>query len=280
MKTTNYGNYESGLKEECGVFGIYDPDGEDVSASIYYGLSALQHRGQESCGIAVSDTSGPKGQVNFYKGMGLVQEVFRESRLEKLKGNIGIGHVRYSTTGATTLENAQPLVLKYLKGSLALAHNGNLVNAMELREEMEYTGAIFHTTIDSEIIAYHIARERVHSATVEEAIRKTVEKIRGAYGLVIMSPRKLIGVRDPYGLKPLCIGKRGNAWIFASESCALSSIGAEFVRDVAPGEIVTVDQNGQLRSEFMPGSVKKAHCIFEYIYFARLDSCLDGINVY
>ena len=158
MKTTNYGNYESGLKEECGVFGIYDPDGEDVSASIYYGLSALQHRGQESCGIAVSDTSGPKGQVNFYKGMGLVQEVFRESRLEKLKGNIGIGHVRYSTTGATTLENAQPLVLKYLKGSLALAHNGNLVNAMELREEMEYTGAIFHTTIDSEIIAYHIAR--------------------------------------------------------------------------------------------------------------------------
>ena len=190
MKTTNYGNYESGLKEECGVFGIYDPDGEDVSASIYYGLSALQHRGQESCGIAVSDTSGPKGQVNFYKGMGLVQEVFRESRLEKLKGNIGIGHVRYSTTGATTLENAQPLVLKYLKGSLALAHNGNLVNAMELREEMEYTGAIFHTTIDSEIIAYHIARERVHSATVEEAIRKTVEKIRGAYGLVIMSPRK------------------------------------------------------------------------------------------
>ena len=280
MKTTNYGNYESGLKEECGVFGIYDPDGEDVSASIYYGLSALQHRGQESCGIAVSDTSGPKGQVNFYKGMGLVQEVFRESRLEKLKGNIGIGHVRYSTTGATTLENAQPLVLKYLKGSLALAHNGNLVNAMELREEMEYTGAIFHTTIDSEIIAYHIARERVHSATVEEAIRKTVEKIRGAYGLVIMSPRKLIGVRDPYGLKPLCIGKRGNAWIFASESCALSSIGAEFVRDVAPGEIVTVDQNGQLRSEFMPGSVTKAHCIFEYIYFARLDSCLDGINVY
>lgn len=209
-----------------------------------------------------------------------MQEVFRESNLQELKGNIGIGHVRYSTTGATTLENAQPLVLKYLKGSLALAHNGNLVNAVQLRDEMEHTGAIFHTTIDSEIIAYHIARERIHSATVEEAIRKTVQKIRGAYGLVIMSPRKLIGVRDPYGLKPLCIGKRENAWIFASESCAITSVGAEFVRDVEPGEIVTIDKDGKLRSEFMPCSVQRAHCIFEYIYFARLDSCLDNVNVY
>ncbi len=207
-------NYESGLKEECGVFGIYDPDGEDVSTSIYYGLSALQHRGQESCGIAVSDTNGPKGQVNFYKGMGLVQEVFRESNLQELKGNIGIGHVRYSTTGATTLENAQPLVLKYLKGSLALAHNGNLVNAVQLRDEMEHTGAIFHTTIDSEIIAYHIARERIHSATVEEAIRKTVQKIRGAYGLVIMSPRKLIGVRDRLRTKAALHRKTGKCLDF------------------------------------------------------------------
>ena len=157
----------------------------------------LQHRGQESCGIAVSDTSGPKGHVKSHKGLGLVNEVFKESKLDELTGNIGIGHVRYSTTGSTTVENAQPLVLNYLKGSLALAHNGNLVNAMELREQMENTGAIFHTSIDSEIIAYGIARERVHSKTVEEAILRTVKEIRGAYALVIMSPRKLIGVRDP-----------------------------------------------------------------------------------
>ena len=250
MQPSSNNCYDTGLREECGVFGIYDLDGADVSPSIYYGLSALQHRGQESCGIAVSDTSGPKGHVKSYKGLGLVNEVFKESKLEELSGNIGIGHVRYSTTGSTTVENAQPLVLNYLKGSLALAHNGNLVNAMELREQMENTGAIFHTSIDSEIIAYGIARERVHSKTVEEAILRTVKEIRGAYALVIMSPRKLIGVRDPYGLKPLCIGKRDNAWVLASESCALTSIGAEFVRD------------------------------FEYIYFARLDSKIDNISVY
>ena len=218
--------------------------------------------------------------MKSYKGLGLVNEVFKESKLEELSGNIGIGHVRYSTTGSTTVENAQPLVLNYLKGSLSLSHNGNLVNAMELREQMENTGAIFHTSIDSEIIAYGIARERVHSKTVEEAILRTVKEIRGAYALVIMSPRKLIGVRDPYGLKPLCIGKRDNAWVLASESCALTSIGAEFVRDVAPGEIVTFDKTGNLKSEFMPVDVKKAHCIFEYIYFARLDSKIDNISVY
>lgn len=269
-----------GIKEECGVFGIYDPDGADVGTTIYYGLTALQHRGQESCGIAVSETEGPKGKVNVHKGMGLVQEVFSKETLSELKGNIGIGHVRYATTGAATPENAQPLVLRYLKGSLALAHNGNLVNALELREEMEDTGAIFHTTIDSEIIACHIARERVHSSTVEEAVKKTVQRIHGAYGLVIMSPRKLVGVRDPYGLKPLCIGKKNRAWVIASESCALSSVGAEFIRDVKPGEIVTIDRNGILTSEFMPGVHKTAHCIFEYIYFARLDSTMDGINIY
>ena len=167
MQPSSNNCYDTGLREECGVFGIYDLDGADVSPSIYYGLSALQHRGQESCGIAVSDTSGPKGHVKSYKGLGLVNEVFKESKLEELSGNIGIGHVRYSTTGSTTVENAQPLVLNYLKGSLSLSHNGNLVNAMELREQMENTGAIFHTSIDSEIIAYGIARERVHSKTVE-----------------------------------------------------------------------------------------------------------------
>ena len=222
------------LKEECGVFGIYDMDGGDVAHSIYYGLSSLQHRGQESCGIAVSDTNGPKRNLGMHKGLGLVNEVFKEENLEKLHGDIGIGHVRYATSGATNLENAQPLVLNYVKGTLGLAHNGNLVNAAELRHELEYTGAIFRSTIDSEVIAYCIARERIHSGSVEEAVLKTARRIRGAYGLVIMSPRKLIGVRDPFGLKPLCLGKRDNAWVLASESCALSAIGAEFIRDIRP----------------------------------------------
>ena len=231
------------LHEECGVFGIYDLDGNDVASTIYYGLFALQHRGQESCGIAVSDTNGPKGKVSSYKGMGLVNEVFVEGSLEGLQGDIGVGHVRYSTAGASTRENAQPLVLNYVKGTLALAHNGNLINANELREELEYTGAIFQTTIDSEVIAYHIARERLASKTVEEAVRRAAGKIKGAFSLVVMSPRKLIGARDPFGFKPLCIGRRDNAYIIASESCALETIGAEYVRDVLPGEVVTITQN-------------------------------------
>ncbi len=228
------------LREECGVFGIYDFDGGDVASSIYYGLFALQHRGQESCGIAVSDTGGPKGKVLSHKGMGLVNEVFNPDDLEGLKGDIGVGHVRYSTAGGSTRENAQPLVLNYVKGTLALAHNGNLVNAPELRRELEYTGAIFQTTIDSEVIAYHIARARIQSKTVEEAVARAMTKIRGSYSLIIMSPRKLIGARDPHGFRPLCIGKRDNAYILASESCALDTIGAEFIRDVEPGEIVTI----------------------------------------
>ena len=276
-------NYESGLKEECGVFGIYDPDGGDVSRTIYFGLEALQHRGQESCGIAVSNTNGPKGRVNSYRGLGLLNEVFKGDELQKLKGNIGVGHVRYSTSGALNVNNAQPLVLNYIKGSLALAHNGNLVNAFELREQMENTGAIFHTTIDSEVIAYCIARERVKTPSIEVAVKNAVTKLRGAYALVMMSPRKLIGVRDPWGLRPLCIGKRDNAYILASESCALHSIDADFIRDVKPGEIVTIDKNGELHSEFMDCVIpreKQARCIFEYIYFARLDSKIDGIAVY
>ena len=272
--------YDTGVHEECGVFGIYDLDGNNVTNTIYYGLEALQHRGQESCGIAVSDTEGPKGRVQSYKGLGLVNEVFKESRLEALKGNIGVGHVRYSTSGSTTVDNAQPLVLNYIKGSLALAHNGNLVNAMELREKMEYGGAIFHTSIDSEVIAYCIAQERVRSKTVEEAVLRACRKIRGAYGLVVMSPRKLVGIRDPYGLKPLCIGKRDNTYIIASESCAITSVGAEFIRDVKPGEIVTITKDGSLHSQFISETPCQAHCIFEYIYFARLDSHLDGISVY
>lgn len=267
------------IKEACGVFGIYDFSGNDVAPSIYYGLSALQHRGQESCGIAVSDTKGPKGNIDSHKGMGLVSEVFKEENLHSLHGNLGIGHVRYSTTGATTLANAQPLVLNYVKGTLALAHNGNLVNAQELRDHLEKNGALFHTTTDSEVIAYCIARERITSKTVEEAILKTAGMIRGAYGLVIASPRKLIGVRDPLGLKPLCLGKRDSAYILASESCALQSVGAEFVRDIRPGEIITITEQG-ISSDYTLCQEKKAHCIFEYIYFARLDSTMDNINIY
>ncbi len=267
------------IKEACGVFGIYDISGDDVTQRIYYGLSALQHRGQESCGIAVSDTSGPKGNVNVHRGMGLVSEVFRESTMAPLKGNIGVGHVRYSTTGETTLNNAQPLVLNYIKGTLALAHNGNLVNTEQLREELAMTGAIFHTTTDSEVIAYFIARERVTTASVEKAIVKTAGKIKGAYGLVIASPRKLIGVRDPLGLKPLCIGKKDDTYIITSESCALTAIGASFVRDVRPGELVTITKDG-IASDTSLCQKKQAHCIFEYIYFARPDSYIDGISVY
>lgn len=273
---------ETGVKEECGVFGIYDFGGREVASTIYYGLFALQHRGQESCGIAVSETSGPKGKVVSYKGMGLVNEVFTQDNLEPLKGDIGVGHVRYSTAGASTRENAQPLVLNYVKGTLALAHNGNLINAAELRHDLEYTGAIFQTTIDSEVIAYHIARERLQTQTVEEAVNRACQKLRGAYSLVVMSPRKLIGARDPYGFKPLCIGKRENSYIITSETCALDTIGAEFVRDVLPGETVTITPDGGILSDLSRAVSKEqeARCIFEYIYFARPDSQFDGVSVY
>lgn len=267
------------LKEACGVFGIFNPHGEDAAPSVYYGLSSLQHRGQESCGIAVFDTEGPRGNMNVHRGMGLVSEVFTEETLQKLKGNLGIGHVRYSTTGGTALTNAQPLVLNYAKGTLALAHNGNLVNTGKLKEELEESGAVFQTTTDSEVIACHIARERVHSASAEEAILKTASKIRGAYGLVIASPRKLIGVRDPFGLKPLCLGKRKDSYIIASESCALSAVSAKFIRDIQPGEIITISRSG-ITSNFDLCLTRYAHCVFEYIYFARLDSTMDGVSVY
>ncbi len=271
-----------GLHEECGVFGVYNFDGGDVAPTIYYGLFALQHRGQESCGIAVSDTAGPKGRVRTVKGMGLVHEVFTEETFASLGGgNIGVGHVRYSTAGGSSRENAQPLVLNYIKGTLALAHNGNLVNTPELRRELERDGAIFQTTIDSEVIAYHIARARVKTKTVEEAVSLAMKKLKGAYSLVIMSPRKLIGARDPFGFRPLCIGRRDNAFILSSETAALETVGAEIVRDVLPGEIVTI-RDGEIYSDTsmcgMSGRV--SHCIFEYIYFARPDSTLDGVNVY
>ena len=266
--------------EECGVFGMYDLDGNDVASSIYYGLFALQHRGQESCGIAVSDTFGPR-KVDLLKGMGLVNEVFNQENIASLKGNIGVGHCRYSTAGESIPSNAQPLVINYVKGTLMLAHNGNLINANELREELAYTGAIFQTTIDSEVIAYHIARERIKTKTAEQAVVNAMKKIKGAYALVVSSPRKLIGARDPYGFKPLCIGKRDNAYILASETCALDTIDAEFVRDVEPGEVVVIDKDG-IKSDrsLCLKPEEQARCVFEYIYFARPDSKIDGMGVY
>ena len=271
---------ETGLGEECGVFGAYDLDGRDVAASIYYGLFALQHRGQESCGIAVTDTCGRR-RVLSRKGLGHVDDVFKEETLAELKGNLGVGHVRYSTAGGTRVENAQPLVINYVKGTLAIAHNGNLVNAIELRKELEYTGAIFQTTIDSEVIAYHIARERLNTSRAEDAVKNAMKKIKGAYALVVSSPRKMIGARDPFGLKPLCIGKRDNTYFLASESCAIAAVDAEFVRDVRPGEIVTITKDGVSSDMSMAvPAEKQARCIFEYIYFARTDSTIDGVNVY
>ena len=270
----------TGLGEECGVFGAYDMDGGDVAPSVYYGLFALQHRGQESCGIAVTDTYGER-KVHFKKGLGLVNEVFDEESLQTLKGNLGVGHVRYSTAGGSKVENAMPLVINYVKGTLAIAHNGNLTNAIELRRELEYTGAIFQTTIDSEVIAYHIARERLNVSMAEEAVKRAMGKIKGAYALVVSSPRKMIGARDPFGLKPLCIGKEGNTYFLASESCAIAAVGAEFVRDVEPGEIVRITKDGihsDLSMAIAPQN--QARCIFEYIYFARTDSTIDKVNVY
>ncbi len=270
----------TGMGEECGVFGAYDMDGADVAPSIYYGLFALQHRGQESCGIAVTDTYGEQ-KVRSKRGLGLVNEVFDDEALSSLYGNLGVGHVRYSTAGDTKVENAMPLVINYVKGTLIIAHNGNLTNAVELRHELEYTGAIFQTTIDSEVIAYHIARERLHTKTVEEAVKLAMKKMKGAYALVISSPRKLIGVRDPFGIKPLSIGKKDNTWFLASESAAIAAVGGEFVRDVEPGEIVSFTKDG-VHSDLSMAvpKEKQARCIFEYIYFARTDSTLDGVNVY
>lgn len=267
------------LHEECGVFGVWSSEKIDAAAWIYYGLVALQHRGQESAGIVVCDTNGPIGNISAHKGMGLVSEVFGHEELAKLHGNIGIGHVRYSTAGASCEENAQPIFLNYEKGTLALAHNGNLINAEEMRKALQAEGAIFSGTTDSEVIAYMIAKERISSKTIEEATATVSKTLKGGFALLIMSPRKLIGVRDPWGLKPLCIGKKDNSYVLASETAALTAVDAEFVRDVLPGEMVVISEDG-FSSQIIMEQEKKAHCIFEYIYFARLDSKIDGINVY
>ncbi len=270
---------EDKLHEECGVFGIWEPERKDVAYSIYQGLLALQHRGQESAGIVVCDTEGPFGSICSHKDMGLVSEIFHQDVVSKLHGNIGIGHVRYSTAGGSTLANAQPIVLNYLKGTLALAHNGNITNADELRHELECEGAFFNGTADSETIAYKIARERVRVDSIEQAVYNTAKLLKGGFALLVLSPRKLVVVRDPLGLKPLCLGRKGDAYIVTSESCAITSVGGEYVRDIEPGEMLVISKDGISAGPRLEYP-KKAHCIFEYIYFARLDSKIDGISVY
>ena len=265
--------------EECGVFGIHSHCGQQVSSYIYDGLVALQHRGQESAGISVSDTEGDKGNVMTRKGMGLVSEVFSDRDIEELKGNIGIGHVRYSTTGGSIPENAQPITMNYIKGSLALVHNGNIVNAGEIKKEQLRRGQAHYTTSDSEVIAYEIIYERVRTHSIEEAVFNVAGKMRGGYACIVMSPRKLVGVRDPQGLKPLILGKTEDAYILASESAAIISAGGEVIRDIRPGEIISIARNGIKSDERMCGG-NEAHCVFEYIYFARSDSVIDGIEVH
>ncbi len=267
------------LKEECGVFGAYSINNNNVNNYIYMGLMSLQHRGQESAGIAICDTSGPLGNICHHKDMGLVNEVFDQEILENLSGNLGVGHVRYSTSGASNAVNAQPLVMKYYKGTLAMAHNGNIINADNLKHELEKEGSIFHTTTDSEVIACLLAKNRTKVSCVEEAIQIVASQIIGGYALIITSPRKLIGVRDPLGLKPLCLGKKDDCYFLSSESCAIKSIGGEFIRDIEPGEIITITKDS-INSDYSLVSEKRAHCIFEYIYFSRLDSVIDGISVY
>ncbi len=265
------------LHEECGVFGIYLNGGKKgVIAHAYHALYALQHRGQESCGIAVNSD----GVIDCHKDVGLVNEVFTRDVLEKLTdGNMAVGHCRYATTGTQNRNNAQPLLVNHRKGSMALCHNGNLVNAGELREQLESNGAIFHTTSDSEVIAYIITQERLKAASIEEAVTQTMGRIKGAYSLVIMSPQKLIAARDPQGFRPLCMGQLDGDIVFASESCALDAIGATFIRDIEPGEVVVVNKDG-VKSLHAAEKCPSALCVFEFIYFARPDSRIDGSSVH
>ncbi|MBP2033436.1 amidophosphoribosyltransferase [Clostridium algifaecis] len=263
------------FKEECGVFGIFSRDNDDidVASMTYYGLYALQHRGQESAGIVVSN--GHK--LNCYKGMGLVSDVFNESILSIFDGKSAIGHVRYSTTGSSHIENAQPLMKKYKSGNIAIAHNGNLVNAKLVKDELSKDGCLFDSEGDTEVILNLIVENK--SNDLKEAISSSLKNIKGSYALVILTEDKLIGIRDPNGIRPLCIGKIDNSYILCSESCALDAIGADFVRDVLPGEIVIIDKEG-LKSDRFTDRIECKTCAFEYVYFARPDSTIDGINVY
>lgn len=265
------------VKEECGVFGIYSKEPkEELIGQVCVGLSALQHRGEESCGVAINED----GIIHFHKDVGLVSEVFtKEVQSTMPQGKMAIGHVRYSTTGVSKKENAQPMVVRHKKGNLAIVHNGNLTNAVELKRELEEQGAIFTTTSDTEIICHVIVRERLKAASIEEAVKNTMKIIKGAYSLLILSPQKMIAVRDPQGFRPLCMGRLGEDIVFASESCALDIMGATFERDIEPGEVVTITNNEIVSEKVLPDE-KKGLCVFEYIYFARPDSTIDGINVH
>jgi len=271
--------YDEKLHEECGVFGVWSEAGTQVAKDVYYGLLALQHRGQESAGIAVCKTDGPRDIIDRKKDMGLVTEVFSEEDFAKLQGNMGVGHVRYSTTGASNLENAQPLVFHYLKGTLAMVHNGNIVNDEELKMRLFDEGLVLRGTTDSEKVACLIARLRATEPSIEKAVKKAASILKGGYAIILMSPRKIVCMRDPLGLKPLCLGKIPTGYVVASESCALTAVGAEFIRDIEPGEVLTISKKGLESDRELCGS-KHAHCVFEYIYFARLDSKIDNISVY
>lgn len=265
------------IHEECGVFGIFAPEKQNVASTAYYALFALQHRGQESAGIVVNDD----GVFTTYKDVGLVNDIFTPEVMARLgEGNMAIGHVRYGTTGRGGRENAQPIVVNHLKGNMALAHNGNLTNAYELRSALEDEGCIFHTTTDSEVIAYVITKERVKTRSIEDAVVSAMDKIKGAYSLVVMSPSKLIAARDPQGFRPLCLGKRDDgAYIVASESCALHAVGAHKIREIEPGEMLVISKDG-LASDKSHCGGKKAFCVFEYFYTARPDSEIDGCYVH
>ena len=265
------------IHEECGVFGVMSTKRENVAGIAYYGLYALQHRGQESCGIVVNDD----GVFSSYKDLGLVSEVFSKDTLAHLSaGNMAVGHVRYGTTGGTTRNNCQPIEVNHQKGKMALAHNGNLSNALELRDKLELSGAIFHTTSDTETIAYVVTRERLVTPSIEEAVSKAMNSLEGAYSLILMSSTKMIAARDPYGFRPLCYGQMSDgAYVIASESCALTAVGAEFVRDVLPGEILVFSESGVESRKEPCDKQKRKTCIFEYIYFARPDSVIDVVSV-
>ena len=266
------------VHEECGVFGIYTLKDESVSKDIYYGLEALQHRGQEAAGIAVSNSYGPKGNIIIKKDIGLVSEVFHEKDLEELDGNLGVGHVRYSTTGESNAHNAQPIGMNYIKGTLAVVHNGNIINTDALKEEQMKRGTAHYTTSDTEVIAYEIIKDRVDTPSIEDALLKSIQRLKGGYALLVASPRKLMGARDPLGIKPLILGKKEDTYILASESAAIKAVGGEVVRDIEPGEVVCITRDG-IKTVSRLESSTKAHCIFEYIYFARNDSVMDGISV-
>lgn len=264
------------FKDECGVFGIYVNQPVDVASVTYYGLYALQHRGQESAGIAVANGQ----EVKIHRGLGLITEAFNNDNLDYLRslnGNISIGHVRYSTVGAKTVENAQPLLANTKLGPIAMAHNGNLVNADVIRELLEDGGHVFHTSVDSEVLASLIARSSKRG--IERAVVNAISAVRGSFAMVIMTKDKLIGIRDPHGIRPLCLGKIDEGYVLSSESCALDSVGAELVRDIEPGEIVVIDGDGVKSIKYSEGTTCQT-CAFEYIYFARPDSVIDELDVY